>query len=248
MLKDMSEISGIIISLVAMFIPILVGGTIIYIIVQAIKNKDNKNTKFKLSAKTLFQVYLYLIAFLTLIISLIGGATAIKAALSYQFGIPFSYTLYKGSSFAETKMYDPTLDPETFKVCQEGEPITIGSSEYCINYQQQTTDLVNGLTIFASMLILFAIHQFAISRINQKDKLQWLEKVYTFASLIVYSVIGLIAIPTSIYQLTNYLITKPENYSYSTPEAPAMAIAVVVLSLPLWIYFLGKTSNLKDED
>lgn len=244
----MSEISGIVISLVALFIPVLIGGVIIYIIVQAItKNKDGKDTKFKLSAKTLFQIYLYLISFLTLLIAVIGGATAIKAALSYQFGIPFSYTLYKGNSFAETKMYDPTLELEKFKVCQDGEPITIGGSDYCINYQQQTTDLVNGVTIFVSMLVLFAIHQYAISNIAQKERLQWLSKIYTFASLIVYSIIGLITIPVSIYQLTNYLITDIENYSYSTPEAPAMAIAMVILSLPLWIYFLGKTSNLKDE-
>lgn len=247
----MSEITGIVISIVAGMIPLAIGATVVYLIIQAIKNKgekDGKSVNFKISAKTLFQVYLYLISFLTLIIAVIGGATAIKAGLSYQFGIPFSYTLYKGSSFAETKMYDPTLDLETFKICEQGEPITIGTSDYCINYQQQTTDLVNGLTIFVSMLILFGIHQFAISRIDEKHRLQWLSKLYIFASLILYSIMGLVSIPTSIYQLTNYLLTKPENYSYSTPEAPAMAIALVILSLPLWIYFLGKTSNLKDEN
>ncbi|MDX9739096.1 MAG: hypothetical protein RBT33_01915 [Candidatus Dojkabacteria bacterium] len=247
----MSEITGIVISIVAFMIPIAIGGTVVYLIVQAVKNKgekDGKNVNLKISAKTLFQVYLYLISFLTLIIAVIGGATAIKAGLSYQFGVPFSYTLYKGSSFAEEKVYNPTLELESFKVCSDGEPITIGTSDYCINYQQQTTDLVNGLTIFVSMLILFAIHQFAISKIEGKKRLQWLEKLYTFVSLILYSIIGLVSIPTSIYQLTNYLLTKPENYSYSTPAAPAMAIAMVLLSLPLWIYFLGKTSNLKDEN
>ena len=246
----MSEITGIVISIVAVMIPIAIGGTIVYLIIQAVKNKgerDGKNVNFKISAKTLFQVYLYLISFLTLIIAVIGGASAIKAGLSYQFGIPFSYTLYKGSSFSEAKMYDPSINSDSFEVCTEGEALTIGTSDYCVNYQQQTTDLVNGLTIFASMLILFAIHQFAISKIDGKKRLQWLEKLYIFVSLILYSIIGLVSIPTSIYQLTNYLLTKPESYSYSTPEAPAMAIAMVLLSLPLWIYFLGKTSNLKDE-
>jgi len=247
----MSTIIGVVISIVAVMIPILIGGAIIYLIIQAVKNKggkDEKSVSFKISAKTLFQVYLYLISFLTLIIAVIGGATAIKAGLSYQFNIPFSYTLYKGSSFAETKKYDPSVERESFEVCQEGEVLTVGSADYCFNYAQQTTDLVNGLTIFISMLILFAIHQFAISKIDGKKRLQWLEKLYIFVSLILYSIIGLVSIPTSIYQLTNYLLTKPENYSYSTPEAPAMAIAMVLLSLPLWIYFLGKTSNLKDEN
>ncbi len=246
----MSEVTGIVISIVAVIIPIVIGGAVIYLIIQAVKNKgekDGKNVNLKISAKTLYQVYLYLISFLTLIIAIIGGATAIKAGLSYQFGIPFSYTLYKGNSFVEIKMYDPTADQESFQICQEGEVLAIGTTDYCVNYQQQTTDLVNGLTIFVSMLILFAIHQFAISKIDGKKRLQWLEKLYIFVSLILYSIIGLVSIPTSIYQLTNYLLTKPENYSYSTPAAPAMAIAMVLLSLPLWIYFLGKTSNLKDE-
>ena len=30
---------------------------------------------------------------------------------------------------------------------------------------------------------------------------------------------------------------------YSTPDAPGMAIGMAVLSLPLWIYFLSKTSG-----
>ena len=247
----MSEITGIVISIIAALIPLAIGGTILYLIIQALRNKggkDTTNVNFKISAKTLFQIYLYLISFLTLIIAVIGGATAIKASLSYAFDLPFSYTLYQGNNFTEAKKYDPSIMEEGFKVCTEGEAITIGESEYCINYQQQTTDLVNGLTIFVSMLILFGIHQYAISQIDEKRKLPWLNKFYTFASLILYSIIGLISIPTAIYQLTNYLITDPINYTYSTPEAPAMAIGIVLLSLPLWIFFLNKTSNIKEEE
>lgn len=212
---------GFIIGIVFVIVPIAIVGTVVYMIVQSAKNKD---AKFKISAKTLFQIYLFLISFLTLIIAVIGGATAIKAALSYQFGIPFSYTLYKANDFAETKIYDPNLT------------------------RLQKTDLINGITIFISMVILFAIHQFAISRIKGKEKLQWLYKLYTFASLILYSIIGLVSIPTSIYQLTNFLLAEPEKYVHSTPEAPAMALGVAILSVPLWIYFLKKTSDIKDED
>ncbi len=244
----MSEMIGIIVFAIGAIIPIAAVGLVVYFIVQAAKSKDGKDIKLKVSAKTLFPVYLYIISFLTLGIALIGASTAIRAGLSFQFGVPFAYTLYQGNNFEEAKMYDPGLQRDDYEVCYEGEPITIGENEYCVNNQQQTTDLVNGITIFISMVILFAVHQFALSRIQMKDRLEWLNKFYTFASLILYSLIGLISIPTSIYQLTNYLITNPESYAYSTPEAPAMAIAIAITSLPLWIYFLNRTSNLREED
>ncbi len=242
----MSDITGLAITIILLVVPLIVIGTIIYLIVQATKHKEENEMKFKLSAKMLFQIYLYMISFLTLGIAVIGGTSAIKAALSYKLGSQFSYTLYKGNNFEETKVYDPTLTRDNFQICSDGEPVVISGTQYCTNPKQASTDLVNGLTIFVSMLILFGIHQYGISRLDKKEKLDWLPKIYTFASLIVYSIAGLIAIPTAIYQLANYLITKPEDYTYSTPEAPATAIAVVILTLPLWIYFLGKTSKIKD--
>ena len=243
----MSEITGILSFGVFTVIPILAVGIIIYIIVQAIKNKDKKENQFKFSTKSLYQIYLYIISFLTLGIALIGGSIAIRSGLAYQFGTPFAYTLYKGTSFEEMKMYDSTLKEETYEVCPDAEILKIGDSDFCVDYQQQSTDLVIGLTILLSMVILFGIHQFAISKISKKERLGWLEKLYTFASLILYSLVGLISIPASIYQLANFLIIKPENYSYSTPEAPAMAMAIALLSLSLWIYFLLRTSHIKEE-
>ncbi|MDD2270215.1 MAG: hypothetical protein PHG60_01360 [Candidatus Dojkabacteria bacterium] len=239
----MSEAIGMISFIVFATISIAIVGTVVYIVVQALRVKDNKKTKFQFPTKTLFHIYLYLISFLTLIIALIGGAIAIKSALAYQFGTPFSYTLYKGSSFEEARMYDTTISKDTFEICPDAEVLTIGDADFCFDSQMPNTDLIVGLTLLLSMGILFAIHEFAISKITKEDKSQWLEKIYLFASLILYSIIGLISIPVSIYQLTNFLLLKPENYSYSTPDAPGMAIGMAVLSLPLWIYFLSKTSG-----
>ena len=241
----MNDMMGFIIGIVFVIVPIAIVGTVVYMIVQSAKNKD---AKFKISAKTLFQIYLYLISFLTLIIAVIGGATAIKSALSYQFGIPFSYTLYRANDFTEAKMYDPTLTRENFDTCYEGDPMVFGTTEYCFNTQLPKTELINGITIFVSMVFLFAIHQFALSRIKGKERLQWLDKLYTFASLILYSIIGLVSIPTSIYQLTNFLLAETDKNTYSTPEAPAMALAIALMSVPLWIVFLKKTSDIKEED
>lgn len=50
----MSEVTGIVISIVAVIIPIVIGGAVIYLIIQAVKNKgekDGKNVNLKISAK-----------------------------------------------------------------------------------------------------------------------------------------------------------------------------------------------------
>lgn len=221
-------------------------GTVVYLILQAIKDKEGKKSKFKFPIKFLFHIYLYLMVFLSLGIAVIGAATAFRAALAYKIGTPFSYTLYSGTSLEEVKMYDSTINEETFEVCPHAEVLEIGDSEFCVDYQTQKSDLIGGLTLLISMSLLCGIHCFALSKTSVGKREEWLDKIYVFASLILYSVIGLISIPLSISQLTNFLIIKPENYSYSTPEAPAMAIGIAVFSLPLWIYFLLRVSKGKN--
>jgi hypothetical protein len=241
----MGDMVGIIFMLVGTIIPVAAVGVIIYVIINNIKNKD---AKFKLSTKFLLQVYLYVLSLLTLAIAVVGGVTAIKAGLSYPFGIPFSYTLYKANTIEETRKYDPTITEDNFEICNDGEPLVLDENTYCFNEQRQVTDLLNGLTIFVSMVILFAIHQYALSKIKKGYQIKWLYKVYTFISLILYSIAGLVSIPMSIYQITNYLIADPSTYSYNTPEAPATAIAIVLLTVPLWILFLNRTINIKEKE
>ncbi len=244
----MEEIMGVLFLFIGTIVPIVAVGVVIYIIVQASKHKDDKNYKFKLSTKTLLQIYLYTISFLTLGIGVFGASIAIRAGLSDQFGLSFGYTLSKANDFEDAKKYDQALTKEGFEECYEGEVILLNDEKYCGNPQAIRTDLINGITIFVSMAILFGIHQFGISRIKTGEKIVWLHKFYTFASLILYSIVGLVAIPTAIYQLTNFLITEVENYTYSTPAAPAMAIAIALTTLPLWIYFLERTFHLKEEE
>ncbi len=237
------EMLGFIFFAFSAIIPIAVIGVIVYFIINMSKRKES----MKFSTKTFFQIYLYLIAFITLSITVVGGATAMKAAVSYPLGIDFSYTLFKANDFEEQAKYDTFISRETFEECYEGEVTEINKTRYCVNYSQRLSDFVNGITIFISMTILFLIHQFAIRKINKKDKINWLPKIYTFASLILYSLIGIVSIPVSIYQLTNFVFLNEDISQYSTPEAPAMALAIAVLAVPLWIFFLKETANLKEE-
>ncbi len=215
------------------------------------KNKDG-NTKFKLSPKTLLQIYLFVISFLTLGIAVIGGVIAIKASTSYLLDIPFSYTLQKANDYQDTSnVYDPRYPEyqakEIQQECYQGDPITFYDTKFCFDSDQRKTDLINGFTLFFSMVILFALHQYAISKIPEENIITWLKKIYIFACLILYSIVGIVAIPTAIYQLTNYMLFEIKENIYKTPDAPALALATVLLVVPLWIIFLKETTKLKED-
>ena len=232
-------------SFISFLIPLLVIGPLVGIIILVVKARKSKN-KFKLSTKMLLHVYLYALSFLTLGIAVIGATTTLRAAISYKVEIPFSYTLQRVNTEINS-MPEKIEGEESIPECYYGQPITFYEKTFCFDSAQRKTDLINGVTILISMIILFAIHQYAIYKIPKKDIIHWLKKIYLFLSLILYSVVGIIAIPTAIYQLTNYLLFEPVDTMYSTPYAPAVPIFVVLISVPLWIFFLKKTSSLKED-
>lgn len=240
----MNEIMSILFGLIITVAPILVIGILGYIIWVVIKNKNGK-TKLKLSSRSLLQIYLYLISFITLIVAVIGGALVMKVATSYIFNIPFSYPLQRPNNYYEEDM---KLDEPISEDCYVGKPIQFYDSEFCFDPSLRKTELITGITLLISMTVLFSLHQYAIHKINQKHEIKnWLEKTYTFLSLIMYSVIGIVTIPLSIYLLTNYLLFEPNSDMYSTPSAPAMVIGITILTIPLWVYFLNRTMRLKEE-
>lgn len=248
----MPEMIGIFISLFAAIVPIIIIGTIVYIIVAATKRNNNGGSGFKLSSKLLLQLYLYVLSFLTLVLAVIGGTNAIKAGISYSFDVPFSYTLNKVAS-PTTPIYYDSYEPSPYEKeissqCYSGDPVEFKGKMYCFDENQRKMDLINGITLLVSMALLFSMHRFALSRIPEESLIPWARKLYTFGSLILFSIVSIAALPTAIYQLTNFILFEPTTNSYSTPVAPATAIALTILAIPLWMFFLRETINLKDEE
>jgi len=227
------------------FIPILFEvGVIVCIIVLVKKSQNVPN--FKITSQALLQLYLYLISFLTLAVFVIGVGLTSKALLSYNVSIPFSYSLNKSNVKEDMVKYEGMME-EDFQECYEGEPIEIYGGKFCFNKSLRKTELITGITLLVSMSILFAVHQYAISKIKEENLIYGIKKAYTFISLILYSVVGIITIPTSIYLVTNFFLFEPTKDMYSTPSAPAMTCVIMIFSIPLWIYFLNRTTQLKEK-
>jgi hypothetical protein len=242
----MNDMVGAIFAVLGILVPVAVIGAIVFIIISLVRHKDGDKKKvFTISTKSLFQIYLYTISIVTLAAAVIGASSAIRAGLAYKFDLPFSYTLYSANSFEEAFKYDDSVSREDFVECYDGKPIDIDGQKYCANESQPKSDLINGSIVFVSMLLLFGVHQYAIYKTAKK--LVWLNKIYLFISLIGYSVTGILSLVISISLLSNYIVFESSASSYQTPTAPAMAIALAILTIPLWIYFMLKTLKLKEE-
>jgi hypothetical protein len=196
----------------------------------------------KITGSTLLKFYLYLISLITLTAALFSGAMILKAGLSYFAPLQFSYYLYEASSEEDIKQAE--IDGYELEECYYGEATEIEGHSMCWDESERKQDLVNGIAIFSSMMILFGLHQLGIQKTKKLETPRWLVKSYTILSLLVYSITGLIAIPTAIYETTNYFLTSD---IVDLMYAPAYSIGLVIFVLPLWFIFFNKTLNLKDE-
>ncbi len=237
----MSTLSPIIFAILSILGTLFAVGGVIYAIIYFTKKK--KDEKFSISVDLLLKIYLYVISIATLAIAVIGGTILLKSASSYAFGIPFAYDTYKTNQELQPIEKDPDAQ---VPVCYEAEKTTINGQVVCFNNDQIKQDLINGATIFFSMIVLFTIHMVGIKMIEKRSVTEWLKKAYTFISLIVYSLVGIVTIPIAIYQLSTHLLYRVEDITKY--EAPATALSLLILVLPLWIFYLVKTTKLRNND
>ena len=197
-----------------------------------------------IKAKTLLKTYLYVMSMITLTAALFSGAYLVQVAFSYVAPLNFSYSLYPANRLEDMQKMQEVEGIEVKECEPEGEVYTIEGNRYCWDESRRKEGLINSATIFISMILLFLLHQFGIRKTKNIETPELIIKGYTFISLMIYSVTGVIAIPTAIYQSVNYIITKVGQYA--TQYAPAYSIGLVILTLPLWYIFFKKMVVLKD--
>ncbi|MHC1716687.1 MAG: hypothetical protein AB9915_02255 [Candidatus Dojkabacteria bacterium] len=240
----MSEAFGVVFGVLSVLLSLLSVVGVVYFVFYLVRNKDKE---IHITTDTLLKVYLYLISFITLAVAVGGAAVFLNSAFSYKYGIPFSYNLEMINEFnTKESSSKPVLEEEYIvPECYVGEPTEVDGQRVCFDKETQKQGLVNGLTIAISMVVLFAIHKLGIYLSEKKSVLYWLKKTYTFVSLIVFSIVGVITIPIAAYQLSTYAFSRPEDITVIDP--PGLALATVIFVLPLWIYFLVSTIKLKEE-
>src|SRR5690606_18499822 len=118
----------------------------------------------------------------------------------------------------------------------------IEGETYYFNAQARDTELINGATMFVSLLVIFLLHKYFVNQIESKDKKSgviW-HRVYVFASVIMYGVLSLVVIPTTTYDIVNYAVKGFSLLGNYDSPLPGAMIAVLIVILPTWIIFLSK--------
>lgn len=222
-------------------IPILVASVGITAVVLALKTFKEKD-KNAFSMKMLWTAYLYLMCLVSLMLFLYGGSRFTKAMLANVTTPYFSYSTYEYNQTVpyEVKgetppdMYAPEKDPDQRVIEKDGK-------KYYYNYAEYKSDIIDGLTFFFSLLVIFGIHRYLVSKADKK-KDSFLYKVYNFTALAQYGILSIIALPTGIYSIMKYYLEPLNLASYSRP-IPGAAIALLLFVLPTWIIFLVRMAK-----
>lgn len=200
-------------------------GLCIYFATKVIK--DPKIINFR----NLLTIYIYLILTVTLAIIAYGSSLTVKASLTYPFGLEFSYNEYQ--------IYYST--PE---IAEPGAPARINEDEFSYPDQRKiedplvrNRDLVTGITLTSTSSLIFIAHLAGLKLVKKSGTKFDLEKIYTLFNLTLYSIAGIIALPTAIYQMINYFINDTSAITYYSETVPGEALAAAIILLPLWAVF-----------
>ncbi len=243
-------IGGVISLAISMlFFAAVVGGIIF--VVNMIKNKDKEENKF--TFKTLWVGYLYLISMISLIAMLVGLSMVIRSGMASRFGIQFAYPLNYYNMEYETK---PTVvdgkeisEPVPFEESyyKDQTKIEVNGEIYYYDGKQVKQDMIQGITLALSMLVLFGIHRYLSMTVKDPSVNMW-NKGYVFFGLIITSILSLVLIPISIYQLVTYYVEGWQNLLSTNPYGgltpPAEALSAMIVFVPAWLVCIFKVNKL----
>lgn len=275
-LTSMGEFLGIIMLVfggIASLLPII---GIAVLIIMLLRKNNKEDTKGKstqlLSFKNLLKTYLYIIISLSMFISLIGFTFLGKAGLglidkNFSYAYETASVNYDGGtikpippiyyeedyynyddSVQNDMIYDDTTNESYYCYGDDQELIMIDGKYYCHNPLAVQLDLINGITIVVSTMLIFIMHFILLFKIESNEPSMNLRKYFIFSNLMVYSLMGIVTLPIAIYSLFNYILmaTKPVTYN----DVPGGILAFVVFTLitwAVWLIAMLKNRNTKQE-
>lgn len=245
------ELTEIIISILAVLsglIPIVLIGALIFFLIR--KNNDKPGTDKPegmaqvISFQNLFRLYLYVIVSISAFVLLFGLASLGRVGLGLiDRNLSYGYES-AGEDYSMVKENINPVEPKFVCYDEKMTLVKIEGKNYCQNDNAIKTDLVNGAVITISMLIIFVAHLVLLLNQEYKKPTPNIKKIFVFGNLIVYSVMSLVVLPVSLYQLFNYLIFQEKPVlSY---DAPGGIVAFAVFSLISWICWLTVMIKVRD--
>ena len=205
---------------------IAVAGAVVIFFVR----KDQKFT-----TASIFSLYFYVVAIISLLVAFFGATTITKAVASDIFGRDFSYYNYAKS---QPHLYDIELRTPDAEETKEGlqEAIQRESERIEGTYQD---DLFTGSSALVVGLIFLAVHMYGWRKLEpatvRTESIFY--KGYIMLQLAVFSIITLISLPVGISQGLRYAFGQNQNVT----DAPGEPLSFALWSTPIWLVFIYLT-------
>ncbi|MFH1487187.1 MAG: DUF5671 domain-containing protein [Chloroflexota bacterium] len=192
----------------------------------------------EISVRVLLTCYFYLVIVVSLIVTLAGFSTLVKAGLGSALGREFSY--YRSTV---VKPLPPPPSPA-------GEPVRPAPEQPSEEEQRQRQqreveasfrgDLLQGLSATVIGGLVWLVHVFGRRRFetDEERRESLLNRAYLFLLLAIFSVVGVISAAQGVYEtLRFYLVESVEPYAFQSPPGDTLATAIVFV--PVWVYYLN---------
>ena len=179
------------------------------------------------SFRNLLRAYLRLGYFVSLVVFLAGATMTLTSAFGAVVGHDFSYGPNYSSALA-------TKCPPTF----------YGGQPNCVNPPnppdpRQDEDLIRGLSLLVAGLLIGGAHRFGqLSMESAEERRQsGLTKAEYLIGTVAFGLVSIFALPAAAYSVLSYNLIS-HNTSNSGGEIPGPTLAVALVFLPAWIYYL----------
>ena len=210
-------------------------GAAVYLIMQA---RSGRSMKFSLSG--FLVVYVYVAAFLGMLVMAIGGSQAVNAGLSKTISPEFSYGR---QNITDVSFADPEQDGSSDSGQRQQEAQQSGDDQK-LKEQVAREDrrlenefrvgLWQGLAMAIAGGVIYGFHLAARLLLGAMGRMRELRVGYLCVMLAVFGLVTIISIPAAIAQTMEHVVQIPGDY---LPGAGA-DVANVIVCTPIWLVVL----------
>lgn len=192
-----------------------------------------------LSFRTILMAYLYLMSVASLLVFAVGLTTTFKAAFSDLFGREFSYWTPPAARFVPARTVAPgqPMEPDLKPQPLPEEEREQNRRQVERQYQE---DLILGGTMVVTGGLIWALHLYGRRRgaVSEEASADFFHKSYLTILLVIFSIVGIIALPTAAYELLRFFILQPDVFSSRQP--PGVTVGMALVFVPGWVAILWR--------
>ena len=194
-----------------------------------------------LSFRTILLAYLYLMSIASLLVFAAGLSVTFKALSSDVFGREFSYWGPPAVRFmpvpTEKRPGGPSGPTDMNPQPLPEEERERNRRQVERQYQE---DLILGGTMLVAGGLIWALHLYGRRRweVSEEASADFFHKSYLTILLVIFSIVGIIALPMAAYELLRFFLVQPDAFSSRQP--PGVTVGMALVFVPGWVVILWR--------